>query len=555
MNGIILALFGLVLFFFAYTFYSKFLSEKIFSLDPSRVTPAHKFNDGTDFVPTRKHILFGHHYVSIAGAAPIVGPAIAVIWGWLPALLWCVFGTIFLGTVHDFGALAISLRHQGRSIGDVIADVVGKRSRNLFLWVIFFLLIIVVAVFAIIIAIMFTWWPRCVIPILSEIPIAILVALLIHKAKVRLELAALLALSLMFITIYIGVQYPIEIPPIIGSVKTTWIVIWLCYAFIASILPVWLLLQSRDFINSHELYVLLGLLYAGLFVAGPTVVAPAVQLHPEGASLIFPMLFITIACGAISGFHSLVSSGLTSKQLDNERDARAIGYGGMVGEGILSVMAVIVCTAGFATAALWKEHYASWGAAAGLGSKIDVFVVGGAGFLKALGIPEAYAITLIAVLLLSFAITTIDSATRLLRYTISEIGSAYKVEILGNSYVASAIGVTIGGILALWKYGGKETGLLLWPIFGTTNQLLAALALMVLTVWLFKSRKPTIYTGIPMVFMIGVTLSAMVYNLGWYYIPANNILLTVLGLIILALTIWLIFETIYALKGERRQTE
>lgn len=553
MNGIILALFGFILFFFAYTFYSKFLSEKIYSLDPSRVTPAHQFNDGTDFVPTRKHILFGHHYVSIAGAAPIVGPAIAVIWGWLPALLWCVLGTILIGAVHDFGALAISLRHQGRSIGDVIADVVGKRARNLFLWIIFFLLIIVVAVFAIIIAIMFTWWPTCVIPLLSEIPIAIMVALLIYKAKIRLELAALLALALMFSTIYIGVHYPVEILPIFGSVKTTWIVIWLCYAFVASILPVWLVLQSTDFINSHELYVLLGLLYAGLFVAGPMVVAPAVQLHPEGAPLIIPMLFITIACGAISGFHSLVSSGLTSKQLDNERNARAIGYGGMVGEGILSVMAVIVCTAGFATAALWKEHYVSWGAAAGLGPKIDVFVTGGAGFLKALSIPEAYAITFIAVLLLSFAITTIDSATRLLRYTVSEIGKAYKVEIFGNGYIASASGVIIAGILALWKYGGKETGLLLWPIFGTTNQLLAALALLVVTAWLLKSRKPTLYTGIPMVFMMGVTLSAMVYNLGWLYIPANNILLIVLGLIILSLAIWLILEAVYALRGERRR--
>lgn len=462
---------------------------------------------------------------------------------------------ILIGAVHDFGALAISLRHQGRSIGDVVADVVGKRARNLFLWVIFFLLIIVVAVFAIIIAIMFTWWPTCVIPLLAEIPIAIMVALLIYKAKIRLELVVLLALSLMFFTIYIGVRYPVEIPAIFGSVKTTWIVIWIGYAFFASILPVWLVLQSTDFINSHELYVLLGLLYAGLFVAGPTVVAPAVQLHPEGAPLILPMLFITIACGAISGFHSLVSSGLTSKQLDNERDARAIGYGGMIGEGILSLIAVIVCTAGFATVALWKEHYVNWGAAAGLGPKIDVFVTGGAGFMNAVGIPEAYAITFIAVLILSFAITTIDSATRLLRYTMSEIGKAYKVEILGKGYLASAIGVIIAGILALWKYGGTETGLLLWPIFGTTNQLLAALALLVLTVWLLKSRKPTIYTGIPMVFMMGVTLSAMVYNLGWFYIPTNNILLTVIGLIILSLTIWLIFEAINALKGERGQAK
>jgi len=552
MNGVTVALFGFVLFFLSYRFYSKFLSEKIFSLDPSRVTPAHEFDDGIDYVPTRKHILFGHHYVSIAGAAPIVGPAIGVIWGWLPAVLWCVLGTIFLGAVHDFGVLVISLRHQGRSIGDVIADIMGQRARFFFLWIIFFLLVIIIAVFTIIIATMFVWWPTCVIPLLSEIPIAILVAALIYKFNMKLEPVALLALALMLVTVYIGVQHPIEIPPIFGTVKTTWILIWLGYAFLASVLPVWFLLQPRDFINSHELYVLLGLLYVGLFLTGPKVVAPAVQLHPEGAPLIFPMLFITIACGAISGFHSIVSSGLTSKEIDNERDARVVGYGGMVGEGILSIMAVIVCTAGFATTALWKEHYSSWGAAAGLGPKIDVFVTGGAGFLSPLGIPEIYATTFLAVLLLSFSITTVDSSTRLLRYTIADIGNAYKVEVLKNTYLGSFIAVFAAGLLALWKYGGKEAGMMLWPIFGTTIQALAALALLVVTVWLLQTRKPIIYTGIPMVFMLVVAISAMVYNVAWFYIPEGNFLLTAIGLAILALAVLLILEAISCLRNGRK---
>ena len=279
-NGIFLALFGFALFSAGYIFYGRFLSEKILSLDPSRKTPAQKFEDGRDYVPTKKHVLLGHHYVSIAGAAPIVGPAIAVIWGWLPALLWCIFGTIFLGAVHDFGVLVVSLRHQGKSIGELTANIIGTRARNLFLLVMFFLLAILVAEFAIIIATMIKWWPMCVIPLISEIPIAILIALLIYRAKVHFAPVALLALGLMFITIFIGTQYPIVIPPVIGSVETTLIVICLFYAFIASILPVWLLLQSTDFINSIELYVLLGLMYVGLFVASPQIVAPAVDLHP-----------------------------------------------------------------------------------------------------------------------------------------------------------------------------------------------------------------------------------------------------------------------------------
>jgi carbon starvation protein len=201
---------------------------------------------------------------------------------------------------------------------------------------------------------------------------------------------------------------------------------------------------------------------------------------------------------------------------------------------------------------LWREHYTSWDAAAGLGPKIDVFVTGGAGFLSPLGVPEIYATTFLAVILLSFSITTIDSSTRLLRYTLADVGNAYNVKFLKNAYVGSLIAVFAAGSLALWKYGGKEAGMMLWPIFGTTIQVLAALALLVVTIWLLQIRKPIVYTGIPMVFMLVVAGSAMVYNVVWFYIPAGNSLLTGIGLVIMVLAVWLVFEAISCLRNGRK---
>ncbi|PXF61440.1 MAG: carbon starvation protein A [Candidatus Methanogaster sp.] len=541
MNALILAIMSLGGFLLAYKFYATFLSEKIFALNPGARTPAHEFEDGVDHVPTLKSILFGHHFASIAGAAPIVGPAIGVIWGWLPAFLWVVFGTIFLGAVHDFGALVVSLRHQGKSIGELTENIIGTRARNLFLLIMFFLLLVVIAVFALVIALMFNWYPQTVFPVACEMIIAVVVGYMVYRMKTGILIPTIIAVIVMYATIYIGTLYPIELgDTFLGSGLTTWIYIILLYSFIAAVLPVWLLLQPRDHINAHELFIGMALMYLGLLIIRPDVVAPAVQLHPEGAPPIYPFLFVTIACGAISGFHSLVSSGTTVKQLDNEAHAKMIGYGGMLAEGTLSTMAIIACTAGFATATLWNEHYANWGAAAGLGTKLSAFVDGAGNFVAACGIPLEFAIAIVGVVVVSFALTTIDTATRLQRYVIGEIGSNYNITILRNRYVGGAIAILTALVLALAKDAGKG-GMILWPVFGTTNQLLAALALLMITMYLMQTKKPVIYTLIPMIFMMITAMAAMVLNIQTYY-NAGNWMLTGIGIAIFVLALWLLFE-------------
>ena len=546
MNAIILAIISLAGFILAYRFYATFLAEKIFSLDPTIRTPAHVLEDGVDYVPTLKSILFGHHFASIAGAAPIVGPAIAVIWGWLPAFLWIVFGTIFLGAVHDFGALVVSLRHQGKSIGELAEDIIGTRARDLFLLIMFFLLLVVIAVFALVIALMFTWYPQTVFPIASEMIIAIAVGYLIYRTKIGVAIPTVVAVVLMYTTIYIGVQHPFELgATFLGSGLVTWIYIILLYSFIAAVLPVWLLLQPRDHINAQELYIAMGLMYLGLLIVRPGIVAPALHLEPVGAPPIYPFLFVTIACGAISGFHSLVSSGTTVKQLDNESHAKAIGYGGMLAEATLAIIALIACTAGFSSASLWNEHYASWGAAAGLMPKLSAFVDGAGSFVAACGIPPDFAVGITGVVVISFAMTTIDTATRLQRYVIGEIGGNYNIDILKNRYVGGAVAVVTALALAFVKPepgGAAGTGgLILWPVFGTTNQLLAALTLLVITLYLLQTKKPAIYTLIPMIFMMITATAAMVLNIK-NYIASENWLLTGIGVAIFVLAVWLILE-------------
>ncbi|MCK4260307.1 MAG: carbon starvation protein A [Halanaerobiales bacterium] len=539
MNALLVAVVVMVIFYVAYRFYGTYISIKIFELNPNRVTPAHEFQDNVDFVPTNKNVLFGHHFTSIAGAAPIVGPAIAVIWGWVPALLWIVFGTIFLGAVHDFGSLVVSLRYKGRSVGDITEKLIGPRAKFLFMLIIFFALTIVIAVFALVIASLFMANPSTVFPIFLEIPLAIALGFLVYKKGKKTTIPAIIAVIILYFSIWAGLHLPFHMPALFGSELMTWIVVLLVYCYIASILPVWTLLQPRDYLNSHQLFVGLGLMALGLVVARPQIVAPAFNASPSGAPSMLPFLFITIACGAISGFHSLVSSGTTVKQLNVETDAKRIGYGGMIAEGVLALFAVLACTAGFASKADWAIHYASWDAAQGLAAKVGAFVNGGASFLNAYGIPAELAQAIIAVIVISFAATTLDSATRIQRYVISEISETIKLKPLTNRYSATLVAVVTAFLLSMIN-GGKG-GLILWPLFGVVNQLLAALALLVITVYLYRRAKSVKYTLLPMIFMMIMTGWAMVINLQ-NYINQGDILLTVLGAIIFILEIWMIFE-------------
>ncbi|MFQ5900722.1 MAG: carbon starvation protein A [Thermodesulfobacteriota bacterium] len=553
MNSVLVALSAFIGFILAYRFYGRFLSRRIFGIDPARLTPAHEFEDGIDFVPSKKHILFGHHFTSIAGAAPIVGPAIAVIWGWLPALLWVVLGSIFMGAVHDFGALVVSARHKGKSIGEVTRELIGPRARTLFLLLIFFALLIVIAVFGLVIAVLFKSYPATVIPIWFEVPIAITLGFYIYRRSGNTLLASIIAVSLMYLFVYIGTIIPIKIPAfIMGNEILTWVVILLVYAYIASILPVWVLLQPRDYINSHQLFVGLGLMYLGLFIARPEMVAPAINQNPAGAPMLIPFLFITIACGAISGFHSLVSSGTTVKQIDNEKDMRAIGYGAMLWEGVLATMAILACTAGFASTAAWNKHYASWNTAKGLGAKVGAFVEGGASFLSALGFSHTLGAAIVAVLVISFAATTLDSATRIQRYVVAELAEDYGFNLLRNRHPATMVAVISAFLLSMIN-GGKG-GLIMWPLFGTVNQLLAGLALLAITMYLVRLKKPVYYTLLPMIFILTMTGWAMLINL-WRFISKGDWLLVTLGACIFILEIWLVLEAVVVLKSLRMETE
>ena len=551
MNAAILAIASLSCFFASYFFYSKFLADKIYKLDSNIVTPAHEFEDGIDYVPTNKHVLFGHHFTSVAGAAPIVGPAIAVIWGWLPAVLWVVFGTIFIGAVHDFGCLVLSAKNKGHSIGDLTGIIIGKRARALFLTIIFFLTWIVIAVFAYIIATLFSQFPTTVLPVNIEIIVAVAIGVVIYRAKYGILIPSIIALLVLYGFIYLGMYVPLQLPIFIAGQTESWVLVLLVYAFIASVLPVWLLLQPRDFINSHQLFVGLGIMYLGLFIAHPPMVAPALNLEVEGGLPWFPFLFITIACGAISGFHGLVGSGTTSKQLNNIKDARMIGFGSMLGEGSLGLMAIIASTAGFATLAAWKSHYTSWSAAGSLDAKMSAFVNGGAYFMKeGLHLPEVFGTTLIAVLVISFAATTLDTSTRIQRYITSELGEIYNIKILTNRYAAAAIAaftpliLIFGGEGLSWKR--------LWPIFGATNQLLAGLSLLVLTVYLYRKGRNIFYTLIPLIFLLIMTSTAMIMSLK-DYIKSGNWVLSILSMLLLAFSAWIILEAINVVRNLKKE--
>lgn len=550
MGSILIALGTFVGFILAYNIYGKYISTKIFEADSSNVTPSNKYEDGIDYVPTNKEVLFGHHFTSIAGAAPIVGPAIAVIWGWVPAVLWVIFGSIFLGAVHDFSSLMVSARNEGKSIGEISGTIVNTRVRTLFLLFIFFTLLIVIAVFALVIGILFTTYPQSVFPVFMEIPLAIIIGFLVYRKKAKILIPSLIALAIMYLTIWAGLYLHFSMPSLFGLSPTMlWVIILLIYAYIASILPVWTLLQPRDFINSHELIVGLVLIILGLLIGRPNIVAPAFNLNAAGAPPILPFLFITIACGAISGFHSTVSSGTTVKQLRSESDARFIGYGGMLAEGILATIAILACTAGFKTTAAWTQHYASWSAASGLGAKVSAFVEGGASFLTSLGFSHDLGAAILAVLVVSFAATTLDSATRIQRYVISELAEDYKLKPLATKHGATLVAVISAFLLA--RVNGGAGGLILWPLFGTANQMLAALALLVATVYLVKKKKPVTVTIIPFIFMVIIETWALIYNINTFA-NQSNWLLTIIGGILLILELWMVLESINVFNKTRR---
>jgi carbon starvation protein len=569
------ALTVLVLFALAYRTYGRFVGDRVYEADRDDdgwVTPAHARSDGRDFVPTPRGVLFGHHFTSIAGAAPIIGPCIAAYWGWVPALVWVVVGTIFMGAVHDFGALVLSAREGGRSVADIAGQVVNGRVRVMFLCFIALLSWLVLAVFAMAIAGLFVAQPSSVLPVNVEILIALGLGLLIHRRRVALFWPSVAALVLLYAFIGVGVWFPIDLRELFGidavGAERAWILFLFGYCAVASLLPVWLLLQPRDYINSHQLMVGLGLLYLGLFVARPDFDAPAIRLNGDGAPPVFPLLFVTIACGAISGFHGLVSSGTTSKQLDRMRDARPIGYGGMLGEGTLALASTLAAVAGIAlvssctlpgqgavTDLSWAVYYDDWAHAGA--NKAAAFVLGGGAFLEALGLPEVWARTLMAVLVISFAATTLDTATRITRFILAELGEATGLRPLADPRVGTLLAVGPAVALALTEVpdpvsgAPRAAGWVLWPVFGASNQMLAALTLMVLALYFAARRRPVLPLVIPMAFVMMVTLVALVANLQTFLGQGNGLLVGV-TFVLLGLDLWMLAEAARALWGRRR---
>ena len=591
MITLLIALGSFILYIVAYNTYGKFLGKKIFQLDAKNEVPSITQRDGIDYVPTKKNIIFGHHFTSIAGTGPIVGPALAVIWGWLPALLWVIFGSILIGAVHDFGALIISIRNRGQTVGDVAGRVLAPRARLLFLSILFMALTIVLAIFGLVIASVFRMYPSAIFPCIIQIPIAITIGILINKRGSNMLLPCILALLAMYLSVYFGNSGLLTSFNSLLSEWSiiTWVIVLLIYCYIASVLPVWTLLQPRDFINSLQLLssiglVMLGLIVAGIFGGQPTtsdartsleIIAPVARVgqnSPEGAPWIFPFLFITIACGAISGFHCLVSSGTTSKQISSEKDAQFIGFGSMLTEGFLAVLVILACVSGLGLGTefngktlvgqdAYMARYESWGGAKGLGAKIGAFVDGAANFLKSLGLSSEFAIALMGVFVASFAATTLDTACRLQRYVIQELASTMGTKknpfkLFQNKHAATILAVVLAFSVAATPAPGADWsmqnagkgGLNLWPLFGATNQLLAGLAFLVILFWMRRRKISLWFILIPAVFMLllpGMAMSIELFKDGGW-IDKKNYLLVTFGIATLTLELWMIIEAIIA---------
>jgi carbon starvation protein len=599
MLTLLIAVGAFVGYLIAYHTYGRWLSRRIFNLNPEAEVPSRQLRDDIDFVPTRKEVIFGHHFTSIAGTGPIVGPAIAVFWGWLPALLWVLLGSIFVGAVHDFGALVVSLRNRGQTIGEVAGRLITPRARILFLIILFMALTVVLAVFGLVIANIFSNYPESVLPTWISLPIAVGIGVWVYRRGGGLLVPSLLALGLVYLAIFAGAYVlPIDLRALTGwelngpfpNAVIVWTLVLLAYCFVASVLPVWVLLQPRDYINSHQLVLALGLLLVGVLVAGATGRAdlaestPAVASNiPADAPPIWPFLFITIACGACSGFHCLVSSGTTSKQIAKETDAQYVAYGSMLLEGGLAVMVILACCAGVGMGkfdrvstsdnvagyeyqphleadsgiqltglAAWQTRYnaeAGW-ASFRLPQTVGAFVDGGANFLSVIGIPLKLGIGMIAVLVACFAATTLDSATRLQRYVIQELAATVKVAPLTNKYAATSLAVGTAGLVATIPasaaLGPGSGGLILWPLFGATNQLLAGLAFMVTAFYLWRRNKPIGFIVVPMIALLIMPAWAMLWQMfnsasGWYWDPEKQLLFWV-GFLILALQVWIVIE-------------
>jgi carbon starvation protein len=512
MNGATLLIVGAICFGLAYVLYGRYLG-RLFGVDVSRETPAHTNRDGVDYLPTRLPVLFGHHFASIAGAGPIVGPVLAAYLGWGPVALWVIFGCIFVGGMHDFAALFLSIRHGGRSIGKVIEDQLGYGGRQIFLLFSWSALILVVAIFAIFVAKTFVSQPAVATASLLFIAMAPVFGVLVNRLRVAILPATLVFVPLLFVSIWVSTKIPLDLVGMglsADAARNVWLVVLFIYAGVASIVPVWVLLQPRDYLNSYLLYAMIIAGFLGILVAAPSFQMPAFMgwsalNHKGDIARLFPILYVTVACGACSGFHALVSSGTTAKQLDSERHMVPIGYGAMLVEGLLALMALV------SVAVLTRSQYV-----AGLegGSPVVLFAKGLSSFTAKIGLKPEVGMTFFALAIAAFLLTTLDTATRLTRFVWQELflpregGVASKHiarTLLGNPVVATSIVVLLSGYLA---FSGNAWDI--WPVFGASNQMLAALTLLIVTLYLVRKKANFWIALVPMLFMSTITVWALV---------------------------------------------
>ena len=571
MNAALFLIIGIAVLVVGYIFYGGWLAKK-WGIDNSRVTPAHEFEDGQDYCPAKGPVLMGHHFSSIAGAGPINGPIQAAVFGWVPVMLWVLIGGIFFGGVHDFGALFASIRHKGQSIGEVIGDAIGPKAKKLFIIFSYLTLILVVAAFASIVANTFkaTYTETgainyeasaanastAIISIMF-ILMAILFGFFVYRRNAPLGIATIIGVIGIAVCMYIGLNWH----PIYLSYNV-WMIIVGLYIGVASVTPVWILLQPRDYLSSFLLYGMIILAIVGIIGAHPTVDMPAFtgfydNLKPSGTSLgyMFPALFVTIACGAVSGFHSLVGSGTTAKQLDQEKDAKPIAYGGMLIECALALISV--CAVGY----IWAQYKSGETT-----TPTVVFATGLASmFSKVFGdgcYNVVYSMLILAVS--AFCLTSVDTATRLARYMFQELftpaGQDSKSltgwrKVITNPYVATAITVVAGVALGLTGYAK------IWALFGAANQLLAALGLLAVCCWLGKIGRNNKMFYFPMFFMLVVTLTSLAFTIKtqitgiiaggegvvWFYIRG------IIGVLLVILAIDLVVEGVKALSAQKKQ--
>jgi len=554
----------------AYHTYGRFLAKRIFRLDKNTSVPSVELRDGIDYVPARRGVIFGHHYTSIAGTGPIVGPAIGIIWGWLPAILWVFLGSIFMGAVHDFGALVVSMRNDGKSISEAAAKYINLRVRFIFFAVVFLSLLIVIAIFGVVIATIFTRFPESVVPVWLQIPIAVTLGYAVYRKGASVPIATAIAVLGMYLCIALGSLLPLELGTAFGIPPTgLWVIILLIYTWVASTLPVTTLLQPRDYINAWQLFIAMGLLAVGTAAAslsgGLPLVAPAINSTlPANTPPIWPFMFVIIACGAISGFHSLVASGTSAKQIEKEPDCQFVGYGSMLLESFLATLVIICVAAGVAMALrldndtiltgkpAWEHFYSSWIGAKGLSDKIAPVVIGAANIMEKLALPETLGITLMGVFIASFAGTTLDTSVRIQRYVVSELAADLKIPFLVNRWTATTFVVLAAAALAFATGADGQGAMKLWPLFGTSNQLLAALALLVVTLYLKrKGGLKFIVTAVPCLIMLVITNWAMVKN-EMIFLAEENWLLVIIGAGIFVLALWVTIEALIAFWVPKR---